>query len=271
VLAVLVVIVTIASRAHAPAGGGATHGVDSGFLWEFLLVGFAAFMLLWAPVALWVFLASRAGLPAGGRAPGRRLSPIRIAVALGVISALILLVSRIHSAYQQALKLLNVTGSDVGRAKHKAPLPFDWAPAVAILALAAVGGLLIAYFLLRTQRSSRGPTRAELAARLSAVLDESLDDLRHERDARRAVIAAYARMERTLAGAGLPREPAEAPLEYMGRVLRDLLRTSAAAVSRLTALFERAKFSRHEIDGSMKDEAIAALVAVRDELRAAAA
>jgi hypothetical protein len=53
-------------------------------------------------------------------------------------------------------------------------------------------------------------------------------------------------------------------------VLRDLVHTSAEAVQRLTALFERAKFSTHEIDGRMKNDAINALVAVRDELRAVA-
>ena len=103
------------------------------------------------------------------------------------------------------------------------------------------------------------------------MLDDSLDDLRAERDSRRAVIATYARMEHTLAGAGLPRFAAETPLEYLGRVLRELLHTSADAVARLTTLFERAKFSPHEIDGAMKNDAILALVAVRDELRATAA
>jgi hypothetical protein len=37
----------------------------------------------------------------------------------------------------------------------------------------------------------------------------------------------------------------------------------------LTELFERARFSDHEIDAAMKDEAIDALVTVRDDLRAA--
>jgi hypothetical protein len=36
----------------------------------------------------------------------------------------------------------------------------------------------------------------------------------------------------------------------------------------LTELFERAKFSRHRIDAEMKEEAIGALVAVRDDLEA---
>jgi deoxycytidylate deaminase len=42
-----------------------------------------------------------------------------------------------------------------------------------------------------------------------------------------------------------------------------------AAVRRLTGLFERAKFSRHAIDRAMRDEAVAALRAVRGDLAAA--
>ena len=102
---------------------------------------------------------------------------------------------------------------------------------------------------------------------LAAALDESLDDLRADPDLRRAIIAAYARMERALAAAGIPRRPAEAPLEYVERALLTL-DTSAAAVRKLTDLFEWARFSHHEPEPSMRDEAIDALVAVRDELRA---
>ena len=40
---------------------------------------------------------------------------------------------------------------------------------------------------------------------------------------------------------------------------------------RLTDLFELAKFSRHDIDASMKMEAIGALREIRDDLRTAAA
>ncbi|HST26440.1 MAG TPA: DUF4129 domain-containing protein [Gaiellaceae bacterium] len=159
-----------------------------------------------------------------------------------------------------------IGGGGVGNKTPASNVPFDWLPAVAVLSVAAVGACVIAYVLWKP-RTVRNPTRAQLAARLTAVLDESLDDLRAERDPRKAVIAAYARMERSLAGAGFPRSLAEAPLEYLGRVLRELLETSADAVSRLTALFERAKFSPHEIDRGMKDDAIEALVAVRDELR----
>jgi len=39
-----------------------------------------------------------------------------------------------------------------------------------------------------------------------------------------------------------------------------------AHVHRLTDLFERAKFSRHTIDQAMREEAVAALRAVRSDL-----
>ena len=42
-------------------------------------------------------------------------------------------------------------------------------------------------------------------------------------------------------------------------------------VSRLTELFEQAKFSRREIDAGMKLDAISALRSSRDDLQAAAA
>jgi hypothetical protein len=101
---------------------------------------------------------------------------------------------------------------------------------------------------------------------VSLALDESLDDLRSEPDLRRAIIAAYARMEAALAGVGLARRASEAPLEYMERALGSL-DTSADSVHRLTVLFEWAKFSQHEPEPEMRDEAIDALVAVRDDLR----
>jgi hypothetical protein len=102
---------------------------------------------------------------------------------------------------------------------------------------------------------------------VAAALDESLDDLRSDPDLRRAIVAAYARMEKALAAAGLPRRPAEAPLEYVERALLSL-DTSGASVRRLTDLFEWARFSQHEPEPSMRDEAVDALEAVRDELRA---
>jgi hypothetical protein len=140
--------------------------------------------------------------------------------------------------------------------------------------IAIVGALVLLAVGAAFASRQRGPLpalrRRDAAAELSDVIDETLDDLRREPDVRRAIIAAYARMERTLAARGLPRHRAEAPLEYLERALLHL-DASAASVRRLTDLFERAKFSPHEPEPAMKEEAIDALVALRDELRAAAA
>jgi hypothetical protein len=140
------------------------------------------------------------------------------------------------------------------------------------LAVLAAGGTTAAVFVWRRGRRQRplvvaGPE--DVAEQLSEVLSETLDNLALERDPRRAVIRAYARMEQVLASHGLPRAPHEAPLEYLARVLREL-NVRAEAAHALTELFERAKFSQHEIDLAMKEEAIAALVRVRDDLEAAA-
>jgi hypothetical protein len=65
----------------------------------------------------------------------------------------------------------------------------------------------------------------------------------------------------------LRRLPSETSLEYLRRVLIGLT-ARGEPVKRLTSLFEQAKFSRHEIDGSMKHDAIGALREIRDDLQA---
>jgi hypothetical protein len=46
-----------------------------------------------------------------------------------------------------------------------------------------------------------------------------------------------------------------------------VLQVSESSVRSLTELFEYAKFSPHEIDETMKEQAIESLVAVQEELR----
>jgi hypothetical protein len=146
---------------------------------------------------------------------------------------------------------------------------------VAGVALAAMVAIVVAQLV--AERRRRGPPRSP-AERLVELLDDTLEDLEAEPDPRRAVIAAWARMERGLAAAGLPRHPAEAPFEYAARVLESALAPSegfpgpfrSGSVHRLTGLFERAKFSRHRIGPDDREEAIAALRAVRRELAEAA-
>jgi hypothetical protein len=124
-----------------------------------------------------------------------------------------------------------------------------------------VWGVLL--LLVRRRRSGAvGGESAEDALAVAAV--ESLDDLRAEGDVRRAIIACYARMEQALAVVGASRRPAEAPLEYLRRVL-----VSFAPVpgSRLTELFERAAFSVEPMGVPEREGAIAALEALQAAAR----
>lgn len=142
---------------------------------------------------------------------------------------------------------------------------FDGTLALALLGLLVVGGAL--YYVRR--RSSTLPelpgSDPSVRSDLAAAVSDAIEDLENEPDARRAVIAAYARMERALARHGHGRHPAETPFEYLARILAELdVRPSAA--EELTQLFERAKFSSHPVDELMKHRAIAALSSVREDL-----
>lgn len=145
-------------------------------------------------------------------------------------------------------------------------------PGISWIAIGVVVTLCIAVvvaYVIAERRARRRPGRERaLAEQLAAALDESLDDLRAEADPRRAVIAAYARLERVLSANGVARRASETPDEYLPRVLRGL-ELDPRAVERLTSLFDRAKFSHHDVDSAMKEEAIEALEAVRNELRLA--
>ncbi len=131
----------------------------------------------------------------------------------------------------------------------------DWtAAAVAWVLLVLVG--VIAY---RRVRARRRKLEAVALPQTFADGDEpGLDAVRRERNPRRAVIAAYALMERLMARDGLARGPHEAPVEYLGRVTLHGHR-GAASVHRLTGLFQRARFGHRPVDEEMRQRAIAAV------------
>ena len=155
-----------------------------------------------------------------------------------------------------------------GTASPSAPDSWDWAPVSVVAGAAALGGVVL--LLTRDRRplpsTPARPHREEVAE----VVELTIDDLRRDPDPRHAVIAAYVRMEAVLARGGWPRPASAAPLEYLEAALRRLS-VAAAPARALTELFEIARFSRHRIDATMKQDAIDALVAVRDALTVEAA
>jgi hypothetical protein len=101
---------------------------------------------------------------------------------------------------------------------------------------------------------------------LAAAVDDSLDALRQEADARIAIIRSYGNFERALANASFPRRPWETPVEFMRAALRRLP-LPAVAVSRLTDLFELARFSQHPIGAEQRESALRSLIEIREALQ----
>jgi Domain of unknown function (DUF4129) len=157
-------------------------------------------------------------------------------------------------------------GSTAARTVPARPAHFQWPLALAVVGFIVLGGVWIV--IRHSRRPAGGMLEPEgVEEELARAIGSSIDDLRRERDPRRAVIAAYANLERVLASHGLPRRDAEVPYEYLARVMSSL-QVRESAVRALTELFEYAKFSSHEIDPTMKESAIESLVAVREDLQA---
>ncbi len=273
VLTVLLGIVAFASRGHvSPAGSGAHNRAASQVLVNVVFTLWGLAMVAGLFLLLYALSLKRS---ARGATDKIRLRPlITVFLALGALALIVIGVSRFGGSNWRNRQPLAqaVHGGDkltaaerARRLKQPASPSFEWTLAIGLIALIAGAGLTA--FLRSNRRRSRLVGEITLFQELSNLLDETLDDLRNEADPRKAVIAAYARMERVLAVHGLPRRPSEAPLEYLGRVLTEL-RVSEPAVRSLTSLFERAKFSQHEIGPEMKEEAIEALVSLREDIRA---
>jgi hypothetical protein len=104
-----------------------------------------------------------------------------------------------------------------------------------------------------------------LPSAVEAAVTEALVDLETVADPRLAIIAAYGRMERTLADVGLARAVAEAPREYLGRVA-GALEIDPTPLATLTAMFEAAKFSLRQLDATARHRAMTALHALQEQL-----
>jgi hypothetical protein len=268
---VLVAVVAVASGGSTPSGAVGAHRPSEGFLnavVSLFVVGMAV-----ATVVVAVMLSFFGRYQPDG-SPRKRKSTLQSLVTFLVAMILLTIVVRslagsVGPRLRPPAPQGAPAGGDAGAASSGYEPEFALWPVLAVAALAVIA--VVAWWLgARGRRRAREPLGTTPAEALADVLAETLDDLRAERDPRRAVIGAYARMERALAAAGLPRDPAEAPEEYLQRILSDVAVTGRAA-TRLTSLFAWARFSGHDVRPEMKDEAIDTLEQVRDELAAAEA
>ena len=140
----------------------------------------------------------------------------------------------------------------------------SWLPwtLLGIAAVAVAAGIVVLW--LRRPRPAVAP--AEASATRAAV-DAAIGALHDEADARRAVIAAYGAMQRTLGEHGVVRSPTEAPREYLQRVLVASEANEREATT-LTGLFEEARYSTHPIPERLREVALAALRSLRGRLHA---
>lgn len=271
-LAVTALLAVVAVAAHGKplgSGSGSSGGLPLSF-WSWVFTTLAIFELVLFVVGATAVLLFRRG----DRKPERRRTrTVRsLAILLAGIALLVFVLRHIDLHHLLGARGSNPPGiTSPGVPTHGKPasnsehVHFRWEELVVVLGLLL--GLGLVAVATRSRLGPGGGQRRAAPEVLAAVLDESLDDIRADPDLRRAIIAAYARMENALAAAGLPRRPAEAPFEYVERALLTL-DTSAASVHTLTDLFVWARFSQHEPEPSMRDDAVDALAAVRDELRA---
>jgi hypothetical protein len=271
-LAALVAVATRADRPGRAGGEGGARHADPGILLEYLILIVAVGAV--AGLAIFVSGVWRPYVRERGLRKGRRnwllSSVITIGALLATVTTFVVIRTLRHDGSGGPLApqpptspLLDMTRSTQGKA-----LDFSWTPVIVVGSIVLAGALAVSLLLLR--RRTPHDRSAHAAEVVAASLDDSIDDLLAERDPRRAVIAAYARMERAFAAVGFARRPAEAPHEYLERTLTLELGAGTVSVGRLTRLFERAKFSEHAIDATMRTDAVGALTVLRDELRALA-
>ncbi|MDX6474993.1 MAG: hypothetical protein QOH95_504 [Gaiellaceae bacterium] len=272
---VLALLAVVAFASRSGLGHQSQAKPSPGYL-NYAFTAFLIVFVLAIPVAIYSFViqAREGGIGKKGYRQ-RTIESIGMVLIFSCLAVVVLYLKRHHHhlfnidprALKNGKKLFQNN-----RQGHRASVEprFEWT-----VLWIAVAGLLVAggwfYYTWRTRKKRTAvPLDRErtVAEDFAASIGDAIDDLEAEPDARLAVIAAYARMEAVLARNGLRRRPSETPVEYLRRILLGLT-ARGEPVSRLTSLFEQAKFSRHDIDVSMKQDAIGALREIRADLQGA--
>lgn len=279
VLAAAVAAVAVLAAAIG-AGHGAVGGRAHQSSWAIRVIADGTFVLeVGVVVALVVTLVFVVTSRGGGAVPearpqgGRRPWWKRAAGFAGALALAWALARGLHQRHQASLSPVTAPpsmSSQPSPTPHApAPRP-DAAPILGVMALVAGAAGVLWY---RGTRARGTPVRAPtdqddgLASHLAEGIRTGVEELEREPDPRRAVILSYVSMERILGDAGWPRARAEAPLEYLARVLA-AGGVSETAATRLTDLYERAGFGQQPVTEAMRVDALGALHSIRAELPA---
>jgi hypothetical protein len=261
IAATLALLLVIGASARAPLGGGAA--APSLPVWPLLVVAGAGLV---AGGALLVAMRPDTRMLGPRRRGGvLRAGPLTIATAVLVPVVIFSVYFGVGATgrHHKGPRLPQFGTHAQRQPKPDAPGKNQGNGAAAFAAGIAAGVLgLGAFAVLRARRRENAPDPRALVA---AGARDAIDAIAIPADPRAAVLAAYARMEVALAGAGLARRDSEAPREYLSR-LEGGLGGGRAPAARLTGLFERARFSTHPIGEDVRSDALEALDALRADL-----
>ena len=195
----LVVVAGVASRGRPLAGSGAGAGPTASFF-DYSFTTIVILGIAVAAFVIWNLITIR-----GDTRPPRAHTSYLSTIAMIVGFVLLGLALRHSHFMQQLIDRGSVIG---GKQNSGVPKPgtnpagsrgahLRWNEILLVVLLLA--GMAAYAFARRPRRRTPSPIgdRSRQAA-VSSALDESLDDLRNEPDLRRAIIAAYARMETAL-------------------------------------------------------------------------
>jgi Domain of unknown function (DUF4129) len=190
------------------------------------------------------------------------------AVGAALVAAAISGVRRVGSA--RTVGGLGLGGTLTGPApRHQPAAGFtvpSWLPWTVLATVVVAIAVVIVVMLIRRARPARAVSDQAAAG---AAVEAAIGALESDLDPRRAVIAAYGAMQRSLGEHGIARSPAEAPREYLHRVLL-ASRASEDDSTTLTGLFEEARYSSHPISEHVRAVALSALRSLQGRLRAEA-
>ena len=271
-LVALLVVVSVAARSgdHGramPGGSLASAAGHHAAVWVLLVIGPIAGVL-----GLGVFLYSqvvrrRDPALAVMRRKARRRLLVFVAIAIALEIYYLRTGHNPLSFLHIRNPLANVSPPPPAKGHPHAAAPgngfatVDWAIAGVTWLLIVAAVIVVYRRMRRTEELEDGAAPLELE---DDVPDTRLARLRAEKDPRRAVIGAYALMDRLMADRALGRRRSEAPVEYLGRMtLAGYGRITA--LGRLTRLYARARFSTHPVDTGMQAEAVDAVEAIAAE------
>ncbi len=258
-------------------GGFALHGWRGPYHRDGIAIGIALEAVL---ASLLIALLIRGRRPGGDFRVLRIRSVLRFALLAGLVTipAVLLLAAPLHPhpvppqpvpAQPQPTVYSTPTRPPHPSVPFRLPLT---GILYALLVLALIGGMVVCAVLLRRRQPGHDvlpPGEAPPEGQqgdLREAVSSGRRALAELDDARAAIIACYAAMERSLAAAGADHEAADTPDEFLTRAVTGGLVRGAAA-GRLTGLFYEARFSAHELTEAQRDTAVEALEQLAADLR----